>query len=91
MTRHRPGVLSRDLSLYDMLFRIGHYEGHPALWMLYLRLFFKTGVPYVIGIKTASILIDLPAAYLIVKRLRSQRYSEYLSPSAIFFFISMAL
>lgn len=79
-------VLSRDLSLYDMLFRIGHYEGHPALWMLYLRLFSKTGVPYVIGIKTASILIDLPAAYLIVKKAPFPKIFRIFIPFSYFLF-----
>lgn len=59
-------VIARDCSIKELIFEIGHLEGHPPLWWLYLSIFAKTGMPYELGLKLAAIIINSIAAFLII-------------------------
>ena len=60
--------IGRTASLYDLLFVVPHYEGHPALWTLILAIPARLGVPYEIGLKGIGFLISAASVYLILFR-----------------------
>ena len=61
-------MIARDASLYELLFVIPHYEGHPALWSLLLAVPAKLGVPFEIGLKIIGFIITSASAFLIIFR-----------------------
>lgn len=50
--------IARCASVYDILFTIPHYEGHPQLWHLILVPFAKMGLPYELSLKFVNILFS---------------------------------
>ena len=79
-------MIARDASLYELLFVIPHYEGHPALWSLLLAVPAKLGVPFEIGLKTVGFFITCSSAYLIIFKSLFPRYLKYALPFSFFFF-----
>lgn len=61
-------MIARDASLYDLLFKIPHYEGHPAVWHLILAVFAKAGIPFVLGLRIPGALFSILTAWLILFR-----------------------
>ena len=49
-------MIAKDASLYDILFKIPHYETHPPLWHLMLAIPAKAGLPYELSMKAIQIL-----------------------------------
>ena len=49
-------MIAKDASLYDILFKIPHYETHPPLWHLMLAIPAKSGLPYELSMKAIQIL-----------------------------------
>ena len=49
-------MIAKDASLYDILFKIPHYETHPPLWHLMLAVPAKAGLPYELSMKAIQIL-----------------------------------
>ena len=79
-------VIARDCTFKEILFEIGHLEGHPPLWWLYLSVFAKTGFPYEIGIKAAAIILNAISAYLIIFKAPFHRIFNYSIPFTYFIF-----
>lgn len=50
--------IAKCASLYDIIFTIPHYEGHPQLWHLILVPFAKLGLPYEFSLKLVNILFS---------------------------------
>ncbi len=79
-------VIARDCTYKEMLFEIGHLEGHPPLWWLYLSLFAKPGLPFELGLKMAAIIINAISAYLIIFKAPFHKIFNYTIPFTYFLF-----
>ena len=42
----QPYLVGRDASWHDVIFLIPHYEGHPPLWHILVKLASMFGAPY---------------------------------------------
>lgn len=49
-------TIAKDASVFDIIFRIPHYETHPPLWHLILSIPAKAGLPYELSMKVIQIL-----------------------------------
>lgn len=58
--------IARCASLYDILFTIPHYEGHPPLWHLILVPFAKNGLPYEPCLKAINIAFSSLAVWVML-------------------------
>ena len=58
-------AISKD-SLYNILFFLPHYEGHPPLWHLILKSFSYFNVPVEYGIKIPNLLFMFGAVWLLI-------------------------
>ena len=56
-------TIAKDASLFDILFKIPHFETHPPLWHLILCIPAKAGLPYELSMKVIQI---LTAVFMIV-------------------------
>ena len=79
-------MIARDASLYELLFVIPHYEGHPALWSLLLAVPAKLGVPFEIGLKAVGLVIYAALVYLILFRSPFPWFIRYSLPFSYFIF-----
>ncbi|MEX1376216.1 MAG: hypothetical protein AB1Z23_01970 [Eubacteriales bacterium] len=79
-------LIARDASIMDIIFRIPHYEAHPALWHLYLVPFAKSNIPFEIGLKSASIIINAIAISLFIYKAPFMRAIRYALPFTYYFF-----
>lgn len=79
-------VIARDCTVKELLFEIGHLEGHPPLWWLYLAIFAKTGFPYELGLKLAAIIINSISAHLIIYKAPFPKIINYSIPFTYFLF-----
>ena len=79
-------MIARDASLYEILFIVPHYEGHPALWSLLLAIPAKLGIPFEIGLKTIGFIITIFSIYLIIFKSSFPKTIKYSLPFSFFFF-----
>ena len=79
-------LIARDSSIWDILFEIPHYEGHPPLWHLILVPFAKTGMPYELSLSVVSLLFTGTAIFLIEKYAPFPRIVKWILPFTYFFF-----
>ncbi len=79
-------AIAKYASYKDMLFSIGHAEGHPSLWWIYLSIFAKAGLPFEAGLKIASILLNSIFAWLIIFKVQISRLLRFSIPFTYFFF-----
>jgi len=79
-------MIARDASLYELLFVMPHYEGHPALWSLLLAVPAKLGVPFEIGLKIIGFIITSVSTYLIIFKSPFPKCIKYFLPFSFFFF-----
>lgn len=78
--------IARCASVWDILFRIPHYEGHPPLWHLILMPFAKLGAPYELSLSIVSLVFAGAAVGLIIWRSPFPRILRLLVPFTYFFF-----
>ena len=79
-------LIARDSSIWDILFEIPHYEGHPPLWHLILVPFAKTGMPYELSLSSVSLFFTGTAIFLIEKYALFPRIVKWILPFTYFFF-----
>ena len=79
-------LISRDSSLYDILFTAPHYEGHPSLWHLVLVPFAKGGLSYELSLSIVSLAFSGTAVALFVYKSPFKRIVRILVPFTYFFF-----
>ncbi len=79
-------AIAKYASYKDMFFLLGHGEGHPPLWWIYLSIFAKSGLPFEFGLKIAAIILNAVFAYLLIFRVKIPRIMKYLVPFTYFFF-----
>lgn len=59
-------LIGRDASMYDILFVLPHYEGHPPLWHIILKAVSLMGLSYEVSIKLVQFLFFELSLILIV-------------------------
>lgn len=79
-------LISRDSSLYEILFVAPHYEGHPSLWHLVLLPFAKGGLPYELSLNIISLVFSGTAVALFIYKAPFRRIIRILVPFTYFFF-----
>jgi len=91
VTRHEPWadeaqawLLARDSSLFGLLFKNLHYEGHPPLWHLILMLPSRI-LPYR-SISVISILIAMTGVYILLRRSPFPKIVKIFLPFSYFLF-----
>ncbi len=78
--------IARCASLYDILFTVPHYEGHPPLWHLILVPFAKTGLPYEPCIKAINIVFSLLAVWVMLYKTKLADMLKLFIPFTYFIF-----
>ena len=79
-------LIARDASIMDIIFKIPHFEAHPPLWHLYLVPFAKSGMPFELGLKAASIIINSLAIGLFIYKAPFKKIIRYTIPFTYYFF-----
>lgn len=80
----QPYLVGRDASWHDVIFLIPHYEGHPPLWHILIKLASVFGAPYEATIKAVQFIFF--EAMILVLELRSpfSRVTKALLPLSFF-------
>lgn len=78
-------LIGRDASLYDILFVIPHYEGHPPMWHLILKAVSLLGMPYEFSIKMVQFFFYELSLVLIVFFAPFRNSAKILIASGYFF------
>ncbi|MBR4342542.1 MAG: hypothetical protein IKP88_07530 [Lachnospiraceae bacterium] len=79
-------LISRDSSLYDIIFSVPHYEGHPSLWHLVLMPFAKLGAPYEFSLSFVSLIFSGTAMVILVYKAPFKRIIRLLIPFTFYLF-----
>ncbi|SFW30483.1 hypothetical protein [Ruminococcus flavefaciens] len=77
-------LIARDASWHDIFFFWPHYEGHPPLWHIILKLAIKLGLPYELTIKAINFLFFEAVLFLIEFRSPFSRITRTLIPLSYF-------
>lgn len=83
--------IARCADISDILFKIPHFEGHPALWHLLMTIPAKCGVSYELGIKVISCLIGLAVGWILLFCSPFPRIMRILLPFHYFLFYQNAV
>lgn len=78
-------LIARDTTLYNLLLVRPHFEGHPPLWHLLLRIPAKAGFPYELSLKTIQFIFAFMMVWLIEFRSPFNRIVRTLLPFTFFF------
>ena len=83
--------IARTASYHDIIFEVGHYEGHPPLWYLLLSPFAKLGAPYELSLKAVNLVICAAAVWVILYRSPFPKVVRCMIPFSFFFFYQTAV
>ena len=83
--------IARTASYHDMIFEVGHYEGHPPLWYLLLSPFAKLGAPYELSLKAVNLVICAAAVWVILYKSPFPKIVRCLIPFSFYFFYQTAV
>lgn len=78
--------IAKCASLKEILFVNPHYEGHPPLWHLILRIPICLGIPYEIGLKVITGIFSSISVWLIIFKAPFSKYVRYMLPFGYFIF-----
>ena len=78
-------AISKD-SLYNILFLLPHYEGHPPLWHLILKCFSFFNVPLEYGLKIPNFLFMFSAVWLLIFKSPFHKALRLILPFTYFIF-----
>lgn len=76
-------LIARDASLHDILFYLPHYEGHPPLWHLMLRVG-ALGLPYPFALKGVQFILYEAVLLIIQFRSPFSRIMKAIIPTSFF-------
>ncbi|MBE5885702.1 MAG: hypothetical protein E7284_04770 [Lachnospiraceae bacterium] len=79
-------MVASDASVWEMIFELPHFEGHPPFWTLILAIFAKTGVPMEIGLRIPTLIFSGVAAYLVIFKAPFKKWIRCLIPFSYFLF-----
>ena len=83
-------AISKD-TLYNILFVIPHYEGHPPLWHLILKSFSYFDVPFEYGLKIPNLLFMFATVWLLIFKSPFSKVVRLLLPFTYFIFYQYAI
>ncbi|MBR6874298.1 MAG: hypothetical protein IKN17_12410 [Ruminococcus sp.] len=83
--------IARSASFHDIIFEVGHYEGHPPLWSLLLSPFAKLGAPYELSLKAVNLVICAAAVWVILYKSPFPKIVRCVMPFTFFFFYQTAV
>ncbi|MBQ8887188.1 MAG: hypothetical protein IJY61_05745 [Candidatus Gastranaerophilales bacterium] len=83
-------AVSKD-SLYNILFVVPHYEGHPPLWHLILKFFSYFNVPFEYGLKIPNLLFMFGAVWLLIFKSPFVKPVRLLLPFTYFIFYQYSI
>lgn len=78
-------LIARDESVRDILFSVPHYEGHPPLWHLILKLVISLGAPYELTLKSVQLVTYITALFLVEFRAPFSLPVKAVIPASYFF------
>lgn len=79
-------MIAKYSSVSNILFEIGHYEGHPQLWFFILMPFARLGVPYEAALNIVSFIFCGLSVYIILFKSPFPRLIRWLLPFTYFYF-----
>ena len=86
----QPWGVSKD-SLYNILFVIPHYEGHPPLWSLILKIFSSMNIHPEKGIRIPNLIFIFSAVWLLIFKSPFPRVVRVILPFTYFIFYQYAV
>jgi len=78
-------LIARDESVWNILFSVPHYEGHPPLWHLILKLVISLGVPYEFTLKSVQFVTFITALFLVEFKSPFNLMTKAIIPASYFF------
>lgn len=84
-------LIARSASLYEILFEIPHYEGHPQMWHLLLVPFAKAGLPFHPAISAVNLTCCTAAMAILLFRSPFPKIVRCLIPFSYFCFYQYAV
>ena len=84
-------VIARDASIKEILFFVNHYECHPPLWHLFLAIFAKLGVNYIVTLRIAALIWNTLAVYVILFKAPFQKIYRILLPFSYYLFFQYGI
>ncbi len=82
--------ISKD-SIYNILFVIPHYEGHPPIWHLLLKPFSWMNLFPDTGLKIVNLAFMLPAVWMLIFKSKLPAPVRYLLPFTYFIFYQYSI
>lgn len=78
--------IARCNAIFDILFTVPHYEGHPPLWHLLLMIPAKVGLPYELSLSLVSLAFSATAVALFLKYAPFNTWIKVFAPFTYFAF-----
>jgi flagellar biogenesis protein FliO len=79
-------LIARDSSLFDMIWNVLRYEGHPPIWYLSLFIPAHLGIPFEIGLKSVNFIFAVLAAGIFIRYSTFPLLVRLLTPFTYFLF-----
>lgn len=79
-------AIAKDATIKEMLFRLGHGEGHPALWWILLSPFAKSGVSAKITLGIVSLGVNLISVCIILFKFKIPKIIRISIPFTFYLF-----
>lgn len=79
-------LLAKDSTIARLLFDLPHYQDVSPLYMLFLAIAAKAGIPAVVALKIVSIPFSFAAAFLIIFKAPFKKWIRMLIPFMFFLF-----
>ena len=83
-------AISKD-TLYNILFVIPHYEGHPPLWHLILKIFSLLKINLEIGMRIPNFIFIYSAIWLLIFKSPFPKILKLILPFTYFLFYQYAV
>ena len=78
--------IAKETTYYEMIFELGHDEGHPALWWIILSLPAKIGLSADLSLKLISFIFSAISSYLVIFKFKISKVYRVLLPFTYFIF-----
>lgn len=83
--------IAKDASLFEIIFKVPYYEGHPALWHLILFPFVRLGLSIDISMTIITTVFSVLAVYVLVFKSPFPRVVKLVLPFTYFFFYQYSI
>ncbi len=83
--------IAKSASLYEMLFKLPHYEGHTPVWWLILAPFAKLGAPYELSLLGVNLVFTVGLVLLLLFRSPFPRVVRCAIPFTYYFIFQYSI